>query len=229
MGCKCPDSKVRHCVDRQDTDFRFDRDTSKHLILLWFMVPKSATAVASQYGGLRNRHTSAVSASRQTRQEPHHVRHRPQPGNDDRADESFLAMMRITVQQGSIRRRREPADQVHHPHPRRPGAAPHGRSEATATISQIDLFPFISERCASIKAGRQAFVRRDNSRPVGGVGYRHGTLCQVRPATAAKPSRRTPPRLAQPKGANFLRGISISLTPSLHVGATADTGLLSPR
>jgi hypothetical protein len=46
-------------VDWQDTDFRIDEDTSKPLILVWFIVPKSATAAASQYGGLRNHHTSS--------------------------------------------------------------------------------------------------------------------------------------------------------------------------
>jgi dihydropteroate synthase len=37
-------------------DVRSDKDTSKHLILVWFMVPRSATAAASKYGGRRNHH-----------------------------------------------------------------------------------------------------------------------------------------------------------------------------
>jgi hypothetical protein len=58
---ECPDAEVRHSVDGQGTDFRIDKDTSKHLIPVWFMVPKSATAIASHYGGLRNHHTRPLS------------------------------------------------------------------------------------------------------------------------------------------------------------------------
>lgn len=44
-------------MDRDVTNFRIEKDTSEHWLLVWFMVPKSATGAAAGYGGLRNHHT----------------------------------------------------------------------------------------------------------------------------------------------------------------------------